>query len=237
MRDAASAATGRILPLLVACGSLLPGCPLSDEYYVRKDDPGGRGASAGTDTGGAYEVSISGRGGESGAGGMASAGTPGAAGSVASAGAGGDDGSTRGCVSATNDRREYTFCFSPLIQANARTHCGDLEMTLAVIEDRAEDDWIATTFAELYQGDGTYAFIGANDVATEGEWRRADGVTFWRGGADGAAVSGNYANWAAGQPSDPGTADSEDCLTIGLADGAWNDMSCDTELPYVCEQR
>ncbi|HYQ17426.1 MAG TPA: lectin-like protein, partial [Polyangiaceae bacterium] len=80
------------------------------------------------------------------------------------------------------------------------------------------------------------ALIGANDVATEGEWRRADGVTFWR---DGAAVSGNYANWAAGQPSDPNTtaATSEDCLSIVSADGTWNDVSCDAELPYVCEPR
>jgi hypothetical protein len=109
-------------------------------------------------------------------------------------------------------------------------------MTLAVIEDQAETAWIARTFSAQYGGDSVRAFIGANDVSTEGEWHWADGVTFWRGGQ---VVSGHSANGAAGQPNDssPLSGASADCLSIGLSDGAWDDVSCTDELPYVCEPR
>jgi len=208
---------------------LLPACPVTDDYFITKGDPN----SGGLATGGAYTVSSAGHGD------VSSAGHGGVSSAAAPAGAGGDDGSgTAGCVSATSQGHQYTLCFTPLNQADARGNCASLGMTLAVIDDQAENAWIASNFSRLYTGDSPHAFIGANDVAAEGEWRRADGVTFWRGGADGAAVEGNYANWDAGQPSDPvTTAGSEDCLTIGLPNGAWDDMSCDTELPYVCEPR
>jgi hypothetical protein len=107
-------------------------------------------------------------------------------------------------------------------------------MTLAVIEDQAENAWITKTFSGLYPGPSPHGFIGANDVSKEGEWRWANGTTFWRAGA---AVSGSYTNWAVGQPNEGPMGAMEDCLTIGISDGMWDDMSCDSELPYVCEPR
>jgi len=222
MRLAPSAVNCGLLLRLVAPSLLLPACPPHDDYYIQRIDSGSAPAIGGTDAGGA-STSISGGGN--------------AAGAPTGSG-GGDAAGSSGCVTATNQRETYAFCFSSLIQANARANCGELGMTLAVVNDEPEDAWITSTLSRLYAGESSYAFIGANDVTTEGEWRRADGVIFWRGGANGAAVDGNYANWEAGQPSDAGKAsESEDCLTIGIAAGTWNDMSCDTALPYVCEPR
>jgi hypothetical protein len=255
MRRFSRSGTDGLLPLLVMTSVLLPGCPLKDDYYVENEQRGGAPSSGGSEAAGEPAVSNSGRGGvsnasgasnASGEGNAASAGDTSGGGSAAvtssggsaqsTAGAGGDNGTgTGGCISAENQGHEYAFCFGALIQAEARATCGDRGMTLAVIENQAEGAWIAKSFSDQYRGASPSAFIGANDVASEGEWRWADGVTFWRGGA---AVSGRYANWEDGQPndSDP-TGGSEDCLTIGLADGTWNDVSCDTELPYVCEPR
>ena len=110
-------------------------------------------------------------------------------------------------------------------------------MTLVVIEDQAENDWIAKALSERYKGDSDSprAFIGANDVTTEGEWRWANGNTFRRNGA----VIGQFINWSVGEPNDesPMSVGAADCLTIFLLDGTWADLSCDAELPYVCEPR
>lgn len=205
---------------VIAVSLLLPGCPLSDGYYIEPPDAHG---GAGMDAGGAGSSSAAG------------ASVGGSVAGESNIGSGGDDGSgTSGCVSLTNLNHEYVFCFSPLTQAEARTICVDRGMTLAVIEAKAENDWIMSTLAARYSGPSPRAFIGANDMITEGEWRWADGALFWKGGAP---VIGHYANWAPGQP-DPGPMGaSADCLSINIADGKWDDVSCTAELPYVCEPR
>ena len=140
-----------------------------------------------------------------------------------------------GCVSLTNQGHEYAFCFNLLVQADARANCVDRGMTLAVIEDQAESDWIAKTLLALDSGANMRAFIGANDVTTEGEWRWADGIVFWR---NGAAISGRYTNWSDTEPNDESPIEgAADCLTSYFSDGTWADLSCDAELPYVCEPR
>jgi len=229
------------LGFLVAATLLLSGCPLTDHYAIEKDDAVGAGSSIGTEAGGNSGVS-------SARGGGAGDGMPGTSGTSANdasggfgvgerAGAGGNNGSrASGCVSVAKQGHEYVFCFSPSTQAEARAYCNDHGTTLAVIEDQAENTWIANEFSAEYGGESPRAFIGANDVSNEGEWRWADGVTFWRSGAP---ASGRYANWASGEPNDssPSTGASEDCLSIGFSDATWDDVSCTAELPYVCEPR
>jgi len=227
------------ISFLIAASLLLTGCPLTDGYYVAQADLGGAGSSGELEVGGGPDVSLSGHGGVPGEGGRSSAG--GSSGGLGASGTVGASGAAAiiepdadGCMSAANQGHEYAFCFSSKIQADARATCGDRGMTLAVIEDQAENAWIAKTFSGLYPGLGARGFIGANDVSNEGEWRWASGTTFWRAGS---AVSGSYANWAVGQPNEGPMGAMEDCLTIGVSDGMWGDMSCDTELPYVCEPR
>ncbi len=221
-----------LLRWLVSASLLLAGWAPRDDYYIENDGGYGGGGGADWGAGGTAPDFTSARGGASGVGG-----TPMPGGDAGIAGAA--ESETADCVSVTNEDHEYAFCFAPLTQARARANCGERGMTLAVIEDQAEDSWLSSTYSALYEGNSARAFIGANDVATEGEWRWADGTTFWRGGATGAAVSGRYVNWEAGQPSDPGsrTAGSEDCLALVFADGTWDDSSCESELPYVCEPR
>jgi hypothetical protein len=226
---ARAAVVGAPLSFLSAATLLLSGCPMTDDYRIGNDAVGGAGSNADTQAGGAFDVSPTGGRGAAGTGD-----TPwhGIDAQVAAGGALG----TSGCISRSNQGHEYAFCFGSLVQADARTNCGERGMTLVVIEDQAENAWIAKTLSEQYRGSGTRAFIGANDLSTEGEWRWADGVTFWR---KNAVVSGRYANWQAGQPNDssPANGASEDCLSIGVADGTWDDVSCTAELPYVCEPR
>ena len=234
MRRFRSSVPGGLLPFLLGATLLLPGCPLTDGYYVVKDDPSNVGSSAGMAAGGEANIVLSGRGGASSAGATSGAGgKPGAGGA---SGTGGDNTpDADGCVSVTNQGHEYAFCFTSLIQADARATCGDRGMTLAVIEDQAENAWITATLLQLYSGDSSRAFIGANDVSVEGEWRWADGVVFWR---NGAAISGRYTNWSASEPNgESPIAGAADCLTIYHSDGTWADLSCEAELPYVCELR
>jgi len=235
--------------LLVPSALFLPGCPLKDGYYIETDGIGGAASSGSTGVGGGPAVSNAGRGGAPGVGGAlevggapSASGAPGASGTADlgnQAGTAGDSGSgTTGCISVTHQGHEYALCFGPLIQASARANCVTRGMTLAVVEDQAENAWIAKTMSEQYKGDSVRAFIGANDVTTEGEWRWADGVSFWSGDASGDALNGRYTNWADGEPNNESPiTGAADCLTMYLSEGNWGDLSCDAELPYVCEPR
>ena len=236
MRRVANSVTGGALASLVAAALLLTGCPLKDDYSIAQDNAAGGPENGGTAAGGSPDSSGSGRSGASGVSGAGEAASAGSSAAGEGASAGGDNGSgTSGCISLTNQAHEYAFCFSPLSQSRARSNCSNRGMTLAVIEDEAENAWIIQTFSVQYAGDATRSFIGANDVSTEGEWRWADGVTFWRGGA---AVSGHYTNWSDEEPNDSSSfTGAADCLSIYFADGTWADVSCEAELPYVCEAR
>jgi hypothetical protein len=81
------------------------------------------------------------------------------------------------------------------------------EATLDLIEDVAPEfpaDW----------------WIGANDVANEGEWVDASGASL------------GFSQWADGEP-DGGEA--EDCVLFSLPGRGWRDADCDDAHPVVCE--
>jgi len=224
-----------LLPFIVAATLFLPGCPLTDHYYL--------GSSGMIEAGGGPDNPLAGSGGTPSAGGSGAVGSDASGSGAVGSGAGANNTSgTEGCVVLTNQApmqgaqaHDYAFCFTPLTQASARADCVDRGMTLAVIEDRPENDWIARTLSERYKGDSSRAFIGANDVTTEGEWRWADGIVFW---SNGAAISGRYTNWSDTEPNDESPIEgAADCLTSYFSDGTWADLSCDAELPYVCEPR
>ncbi|HTE22428.1 MAG TPA: C-type lectin domain-containing protein [Candidatus Limnocylindria bacterium] len=104
---------------------------------------------------------------------------------------------------------------------------------LVTITSQAENDYVA----ERLLGDG---WMGATDQAVEGDWRWVsgpeNGTLFWQGlgGEGGAAVGGNYSNWASGEPND---SSDEDCAQFYVDDATWNDLHCvNSELNgYVVE--
>jgi prepilin-type N-terminal cleavage/methylation domain-containing protein len=79
-------------------------------------------------------------------------------------------------------------------------------------------------------------WIGANDVATEGDWVWSNKLLFWRGVANGSKISGRYSNWAPNEPNDwkaeGATPQGEDCAVMNwnsASNGNWNDWYADGE--------
>jgi len=78
---------------------------------------------------------------------------------------------------------------------------------LAKIESSEENAWLGALAGATFRRSGSendrLLWIGANDVAVEGEWR-------WR---DGEAVYGGFAAWRKDQPNNCGESDDvEGCL-------------------------
>jgi len=132
------------------------------------------------------------------------------------------------CVKQVSGTHEYFFCTNAVTQSEARTRCrtqarGDL----VNVGSSAEN-----AFVQMHRSGNMW--LGGRDSAIEGLWRwDNNGVPFWRGLANGAAVSGRYENWPSSQPDDYMAA--EDCAEI-VADGTWNDIGCNTTRGFICER-
>ena len=162
----------------------------------------------------------------------------GAFGSGGAQATGGTTGKGDGCHRETRDGKDYLFCTTDQLYTVAERTCADAGMSLVLIDDDEEDQWVWTTLDRRYVGVQPFAFIGADDRTTEGEWYFADGVQFWRGTADGMAVGSRYSHWGLQQPNDlsPVTQTQEDCGAIVLVDGSWGDVRCELPCPFVCEE-
>lgn len=135
-------------------------------------------------------------------------------------------GEERPCDCATLGDHRYVFCPPSMGDvASAEEVCTAEGLALLRVDDAAENGWILTTATAL--GHEVVA-LGASDSATEGEWSWSDGTIFWNG----AAVEGLYQAWSEAQPDNasPG----EHCAII-LPDSRWNDLDCNTSVPFVCE--
>ena len=124
------------------------------------------------------------------------------------------------CAREVRGGRTDLFCDARRSWVGAQVACASVGYALAAIGTAAED-------AQVYAGMSARGFgdtwIGLNDATTEGTWR-------W---ADGAPVG--YTHWDEGEPNDGG---GEDCGVIMTASGRtteWDDRSCSSERPSVCE--
>ncbi|XP_071324754.1 hepatic lectin-like [Trachinotus anak] len=96
---------------------------------------------------------------------------------------------------------------------NSRKDCQEKGADLVIITTRAELDFVV----KLY----TRTWIGLSDIEQEGKWEWVDGTDLGNGGF-----------WQSGEPNNHGH---EDCVEISRSTGEWNDVSCNTEIPWICE--
>ncbi|MBN2695071.1 VCBS repeat-containing protein [bacterium] len=119
-----------------------------------------------------------------------------------------------GCELKYNSAKYYLICNETIKNyANATSYCSSLGGNLLKIETAAENQFIQP----LLLGN---TFMGADDIDVEGEFLWFDNSSLY------------YSNWRESQPDN--YQDNEDCLMI-YSDGSWNDISCETELSFICE--
>ena len=170
-----------------------------------------------------------------------------------------------GCTARSYEHHVYVLCISAdastnLDYAAAGARCKGLgaelglsiEFELSFIESSAENmflkDWIMTDAPTMGA-----VWMGANDIVTEGTWvwgPAADAVEFYQGtssgtragaggrsGTGGGTGQGRYNDWGTGRPNSS-TAAGEDCGTFdSAASWDWNDVSCtDAEVGFLCEE-
>lgn len=104
--------------------------------------------------------------------------------------------------------------------AESKRWCDDNGGKLLVVDTPALSDSLQATFAAPNPL-GDRAWFGLVQLRS-GEWR-------WSTGAP-----ARFFAWMPGEPNDAG---GEHCGELQQASGQWNDLNCDTPLPFVCEAR
>ncbi|MES2645054.1 MAG: MopE-related protein [Myxococcota bacterium] len=122
------------------------------------------------------------------------------------------------CWSCSDAGGGYYACTTATTWADAADACAGFGTHLAVVADGPDNAALAAIARDRI---GSSAWIGLNDLTTEGTW-------LWE---DGTAPA--FTQWYSGEPNDSG---GEDCAGTGFGDwGSWNDYSCTGTLPFICE--
>nr|CAD7403770.1 unnamed protein product [Timema poppensis] len=121
----------------------------------------------------------------------------------------------------------YKFHVTPLSWEEARLTCYREGAHLAILNSETENGVLKRLFAKFPSFEtesplNTQAYLGVNDILVEGHFVTVFGTPL---------SSVGYAPWLAGEPSG-GT---EDCVVLSRT-GLLNDVPCDIELPFFCEQ-
>ncbi|MGC4066729.1 MAG: C-type lectin domain-containing protein [Polyangiaceae bacterium] len=117
------------------------------------------------------------------------------------------------------------MCSTAATYTAATATCATMGMKVLRIESSSENTWAASAVSD--------GWIGATDLAQEGQWRWADGTLFWSGDKNGAPVNGLYNSWAQNDPS--ASPASADCARFDSSGKVWVSVFCDDVNPYVCE--
>jgi hypothetical protein len=177
---------------------------------------------------------MGGEGGES-TGGTSGAGTGGNGGS----GGGGSGGSAGApnptlCNNGTFNGHTYLLCKEERNFATANSGCIAAGMRLVRIDDAAENQWLFdNAFTEV--GRNSLVWIGATDLAVEGEWRWTDGEMFWLGNETGMAQNGLFNDWDSREPNNVSTAEHCASLESNGSTPSWWDTRCELATPFICE--
>jgi hypothetical protein len=169
-----------------------------------------------------------------------------------------------GCTAKTFEGHLYLLCLhnSVLLQrdyAGASSFCTGagtslglgVELELAHIESAAENDFVKEWIRAIATRAGM-VWLGANDIAREGQWVWGQGeeatqffaANTWGSGRSGGGsgeggepVNGQFNDFAEGQPNSANNTD-EDCAALDSDfEWQWNDLLCtQSRLGHVCEQ-
>jgi hypothetical protein len=165
-----------------------------------------------------------------------------------------DEGSTCAatCAGFVLDGHGYMFCSDSVVREAAAVRCEAQGMHLAWIETPEENASLVTRIqaadVPASQEPEILTYLGGSDADSEGVWvwrgggAIPDSFQFWQGQAadsGGQPVAGSFANWS---PTEPNNTDGdENCAVMSVLGnnnrepGNWDDRSCDSELPFVCE--
>uniref|UniRef100_A0AAQ5YUZ6 C-type lectin domain-containing protein n=1 Tax=Amphiprion ocellaris TaxID=80972 RepID=A0AAQ5YUZ6_AMPOC len=103
---------------------------------------------------------------------------------------------------------------------NAEAHCTSEQGHLVSFHSQEELSFITGLIQQ--SPTGISLWMGGHDSVTEGGWEWTDGSPF------------RYIRWNAGNPDNY---DGEDCLSILVSNGYWNDDKCENKRGYICKRR
>ncbi|MGH0140650.1 UNVERIFIED_CONTAM: hypothetical protein FKN15_023262 [Acipenser sinensis] len=118
---------------------------------------------------------------------------------------------------------DYCYLFQSLslkTWADARRDCQNQGGDLVSITEPFEQAFIQAKISTVPTG--VALWMGGHDSVSEGGWQWTDNSPF------------RYINWYTGNPDDYY---GEDCTTVRIRDGYWNDDNCDFHRGYICKRR
>jgi hypothetical protein len=187
---------------------------------------GNGGASGSGGTGGSS--------GTSGSGGASGGGVGGGSGTSGGGGAGGGGGfagatSLGNCRTLTYNAHDYVFCNEEVVWQAASDGCASIGMQLVRVDDANENQWLYDNRDNV-----PLTWLGANDIAVEGEWRWPDGELFWLGDDAGSPQNGLFNQWYGNHPQAGLTI--RDCSVMDSnASPSWTSLTCLATEAFVCE--
>uniref|UniRef100_A0A3B5Q8R4 C-type lectin domain-containing protein n=1 Tax=Xiphophorus maculatus TaxID=8083 RepID=A0A3B5Q8R4_XIPMA len=120
----------------------------------------------------------------------------------------------------------YFFSTDTKTWTEANAYCieqGSNLMSIQDIQERGSFSVSLNLLSLIQQAPtGISLWMGGHDSITEGGWEWTDGSPF------------RYIRWNAGNPDDYF---GEDCLSILINDGYWNDDNCQNKRGYICKRR
>uniref|UniRef100_A0A3Q4HAJ7 C-type lectin domain-containing protein n=1 Tax=Neolamprologus brichardi TaxID=32507 RepID=A0A3Q4HAJ7_NEOBR len=102
----------------------------------------------------------------------------------------------------------------------AEAHCTREQGDLLSITEPFEQTFIQALIQQ--SPTGISMWMGGHDSMTEGGWEWTDGSPF------------RFIHWNAGNPDDYY---GEDCLSMLINSGYWNDDNCEYKRGYICKRR
>uniref|UniRef100_A0A3Q2D540 C-type lectin domain-containing protein n=1 Tax=Cyprinodon variegatus TaxID=28743 RepID=A0A3Q2D540_CYPVA len=107
---------------------------------------------------------------------------------------------------------------------DAEAHCTKEQGHLVSFHNEEELSFLTALIQQTPTGISLW--MGGHDSVTEGGWEWTDGSPF------------RYIRWNAGiYEGNPDDYLGEDCLTILINNGYWNDDNCESKRGYICKRR